>query len=342
MPTNFQRRLWQHWQQSTLGLSVLLLPLSIIFYLMVWLRRVLYKTDCLRVYKLPVPVVIVGNINMGGVGKTPIVIKLVEVLKAKGIAVGVISRGYGRKAQNALMVDTLGSIDDFGDEPFLIAKRLHIPVAVAAKRVNAGRLLLKKHPKIQVILADDGLQHYQLARDIEIVVVDAKQGFGNGCILPQGPLREPISRLREAQAIVLTHSSKDDRAPEQLSLPKAVPLFLSHLDCSMFYSLNHPQQTRFVADFMNQEILALAGIGQPEQFFETLRALGIKINETLCFSDHHQFNKDDIPSGFDAVLVTEKDAVKLQQFALNNVWVLPVNATIFPDLANWLIAQLKL
>lgn len=342
MQTNFQHKLLQHWQKSTLVLSVLLLPLSVIFYVVSTVLRVLYQVGCLKAHKLSVPVVVIGNINVGGVGKTPIVMNLVEALSAKGLSVGVVSRGYGRVTQDALMVDTDGVAKDFGDEPFLIAQRLKVPVAVASKRVQAAELLLKNHPDTQIVLSDDGLQHYAMVRDIEIVVVDAKQGFGNGYLLPQGPLREPVSKLKKAQAIVLTKLLTDNRLPESLSLPANIPLFLSHLKAGVFYSLSDSMLTRSVNDFVGQNILALAGIGQPNQFFDTLKSLGVDVNQTLAFEDHHGFIESDIPSGFDVVLVTEKDAVKLQKFALSNVWVLPVDATISPNLADWLMAQLKL
>ncbi len=338
------RLIQRHWQKPRWWLSLLLLPLSWLFAVVVGLRRFLYQKKIRPSQKLAVPVVIVGNINVGGVGKTPVLMSLIHQLTQRSIKVGVMSRGYGRTSRGTLLVHPEGSAGEYGDEPLMIAQKTGVPVAVSGSRYEAGMCLLQTHPDLDIILSDDGLQHYALQRDIELVVVSQKLKFGNGSLLPQGPLREPISRLHTANALVLTDGQVAEQ-PELLEPLKTsqLPVFDCTLTPAHFYPLNQPRQQQPATAFtQNNNIVALAGIGAPQKFFDTLHSLGIIPKHYLSFPDHHDYYRDDIPDGFDFILTTEKDAVKLRTFDLANVWIVPVDATIKPDLGDWLIRQLQL
>lgn len=330
----------QHWQHPKWGWRCLLWPLSILFLGLSTLRRLAYRLGWKKQAKLPIPVVVVGNIHVGGVGKTPVVMALAQSLTQKGFKVGVISRGYGRSSTDTQCVHAKGSAADYGDEPLLIAQVTNVPVAVGASRYEAGQCLLAAHPELDVILTDDGLQHYALARDFEIVVLSAGYGLENTALLPQGPLRELISRLKSVDALVVTQA--ESLSTIEAILPQETPRFLSTLRAGDFYRLDDPTQTATVADLNQQALTAVAGIGQPQKFYQTLSHLGLNVQETLSFPDHHVYQVTDFPNPQGVFVVTEKDAVKLKNIPLLQVWVLPVSATIEPDLAAFLCAQLGL
>jgi len=301
---------------------LLLLPISWLFLIITAFRRFLYKCGVLKSHNLPVPVIVVGNINVGGAGKTPVVIWLAEQLKQSGYKPGVISRGYGGNLVGIASVSPESSPSAVGDEPVLIAMRTACPVFVGAERVAAGLALLKAHPECNVVISDDGLQHYALQRDVELVVVDGVKGFGNGALLPAGPLREPKSRLATVDAVV------SNGAASNLNALATRPLIEMQLNATVFYNLVHRQSLSAPVDFAGKTITAIAGIGNPDRFFNQLSAMGLNFKRK-AYNDHYQYRAQDFENlETDIVIMTEKDAVKCTSFAQPNFWVLPVSAEI--------------
>lgn len=299
----------------------LLWPLSLLYASLLALRAACYRAGWLRRERLPVPVIVVGNVTVGGTGKTPLVVWLVEQLRLRGWQPGIISRGYGGRSRHWPRPVTADSDPaEAGDEPVLLARRLHCPVVVGPRRADAARMLLTTQA-VDIIVSDDGLQHLALARDIEIAVVDAARGLGNGMLLPAGPLREPAARLRTVDCVV--HNGGD--ADGQGLRMDLVPDRLMRLDGS---------QSSALTDWAGREVHAIAGIGNPERFFETLRAAGLRVRPHP-YPDHHRFRASDIEfahnDGIGAVLMTEKDAVKCRAFAGPHHWFLPVQASLPPE-----------
>lgn len=285
------------------------------------------------------PVVIVGNITVGGTGKTPLIQHLATSLAQQHIRVGIISRGYGGDLQIVSKVDPQGSPAHFGDEPVLLARSTGCPVFIGRDRAAAGQALLKAHPDVQVILSDDGLQHYRLGRDIELAVIDGQRGWGNGWLLPLGPLRESLRRLASVDAVVVNGNA-------DLIVAKAARRFDMTLACVNAYRLGNPSEKRMLATFAGANLAAVAGIGHPARFFAALRQAKLDFTEHP-FADHHPYRREDLaPLLGKTLLVTEKDAVKLlalKDKKLNqHVWVVPVITTLTPDLAAWLVTQLAL
>lgn len=277
-------------------------------------RRWLYRRGWLHANTLPVPVVVVGNIVAGGAGKTPLTIALVEALRARGFRPGVVSRGYGGSARAPVLLDAQPDPALAGDEPALIKLRTGVPVAVGARRAEAARLLLPED--VDVVIADDGLQHYALARDVEICVVDGVRGLGNGRLLPAGPLREPASRLRGVDFIVCNGGA---------ACAGEVAMRLLLVDAT---AVPDPARTSPLTAFAGKRVHAVAGIGHPPRFFDALRALGI---DAIAhpFPDHHRYTPADLAFGDGLpVLMTEKDAVKCRAFAQVDWWCVPVNAEL--------------
>lgn len=328
-------RLERHWYQPTWWMTALLALPEGLFALLSALRRTAYRLGWCRASHLPVPVVVIGNINVGGVGKTPLTLALLQDFARLGVPVGVISRGYGGAHRQPTLVTPHSSAAEVGDEPLLLAAS-GAPVVVGRDRVAAGRHLLALYPQTRFILSDDGLQHYALARTLEIVVLDGARGVGNGHLLPGGPLREPVSRLAAADALVINGESRTG-----LRLPAAVPQFQQRLQAGAFVHAGGQLPSRTAADFTGQRVVAVAGIGHPERFFRTLRELGVELAATHAFPDHHQFVAADLPQDADAVIVTAKDAVKLQCINHARLWVLPVSARLEPDLSAWILSQLE-
>ncbi|MGQ0286001.1 tetraacyldisaccharide 4'-kinase [Pasteurellaceae bacterium 22721_9_1] len=296
-------------------ISYLLLPFSLIFFIISKLRRFLFQSGILKSYKAPVPVIVVGNLSVGGNGKTPVTIWLVQQLQQKGIKCGVISRGYGSQSTTyPLLVD--GKTDPIlgGDEPVLIAKRTGVPVCISPNRQQAIELLLQ-HFDCDLIISDDGLQHYKLQRDMEIVVMDAKRGLGNGFMLPAGPLRELASRLDEVD-FVIGNGGENQYTHAVMQL---VPEYAVNLVT---------QEKRLLSEF--NQVAAIAGIGHPQRFFDMLQALNIHIIQAKAFQDHQKFSMDLFQEfeGSKPLLMTEKDAVKCAKFAQDNWWFVPVEAKI--------------
>ncbi|MGE5469909.1 MAG: tetraacyldisaccharide 4'-kinase [Bacteroidota bacterium] len=305
----------------------ILLPLNWLFSGLA--RLVRYKTMPQR---LPVPVVVVGNITVGGAGKTPLTIALAAALRQRGWRPGIVSRGYGGENAAPRPVCPESRPADVGDEPILLARRSGVPVWVGRDRAAAGRALLAARPEVNLILCDDGLQHYRLGRDVELAVFDGR-GAGNGWRLPLGPLREPLDRLRAVDAVVC-NGAPDAR------LPAAVPQFGTALRPGAFYRLDAAAQRCSAADFAGKKLYALAGIGDPGRFFRTLEALGLHC-ETHPFPDHHAYGAADLAFAGDGILlITEKDAVKCAGLTAGETWVLPVEAELSPALIELVVEKL--
>lgn len=298
----------------------LLLPFSLLFWLISQVRRSLFQLGILATYRAPKPVIIVGNLSVGGNGKTPVVVWLVEQLRQRGLNVGVISRGYGSRAESyPLLVNAQTDPKCGGDEPVLIAKRTGVAVAISANRREAVELLLKS-ADCDLIIADDGLQHYKLQRDLEIVVMDAQRALGNGFVLPAGPLRELPGRLKSVD-FVITNGGQNVYSDAVMQLK-------SH------YAVNlQSGEQRPLNSF--SEGVAMAGIGNPQRFFTMLEHLGIHLSQTHAFADHQSFDEQllNAMSRTQPLFMTEKDAVKCCAFAQANWWYVPVDAEI-QDLAN--------
>lgn len=296
----------------------ILWPLSQLFGFVARRRRRAYLDGVNGAYRAPIPVIVVGNITVGGNGKTPVVIWLVEQLTALGMKPGVVSRGYGGKgAAYPLVLNEKTSTKMAGDEPVLIFERTGAPVAISPRRAEAVKALLPLG--VDIIITDDGLQHYQLARDIEFVVIDGERRFGNGYYLPRGPLREPIERLHTVDFMVCNGATP---GPMERGMT---------LQPSQLVNLTTGKQAPASA-FSN--VVAMAGIGYPPRFFNTLLSLGITLKQCASFADHHAYSLDELEglaSKSTPLLMTEKDAVKCrillrQRPDIDNWWYLPVDA----------------
>ncbi|MCM2307766.1 MAG: tetraacyldisaccharide 4'-kinase [Sulfuritalea sp.] len=321
------------WRKRGL-LACLLYPFSLLFLVLVALRRTLYRSGLLPGEGLPVPVVIVGNITVGGSGKTPLVIHLAAQLRGLGRHPGIVSRGYRSDARQAMEVTVGSDPAAVGDEPLLLARSADCPVFVGRDRPAAARALLAAYPQCDVILADDGLQHYRLKRDVEIAVFD-ERGIMNGWCLPAGPLREPVARLAEVDAVV--HNGNAVSPAPTLDRP----VFAMRLLGMRFHRLDDPRITCGPADLAGQKLHAVAGIGAPQRFFDHLREMGL-VFAGHAFADHHDYRAGDLAFAGDAILTTEKDAVKLSRLSLSlPVWVLPVTADVNPDLAAFVLEKLN-
>jgi len=311
------------WFRKRLSLVLLpLLPFSWWFRGVVAVRRFLFRHGFLQSFSLPVPVIVVGNLTVGGSGKTPLVLWLVERLRERGWRPGVISRGYGGSAERILAVTPDSDAAAVGDEPLLLARRSGVPVFVGRDRVTAGQALLAAHPECDVVVSDDGLQHYRLARAVEFVVFDGR-GVGNGQLLPAGPLREPLRRLAHATAVVLNGEAGDPTGHGA-----GVPRFRMRLTGQRFEDVNDRQRTCSAPELRGRPLHAVAGIGDPSRFFAQLAAMGLEFS-AHPFPDHHDYHAGDFAFANDGVLLmTEKDAVKCSGLTLPEAWALPVDACI--------------
>lgn len=314
--------LQRQWTGTTIWHG-LLIPLSWIFWAITRLRRFAYSLNLLPTHQLPVPVIVVGNISVGGTGKTPLVIYLAQQLQLHDWRVGIISRGYGGSTTTAIVVTSNSDPRIVGDEPLLIARRTHKPLWIGRDRPTAAHALLAAHPEVNVIISDDGLQHFALARDINIAVIDGARGFGNARLLPAGPLRESPTHLQHMDAIVINQTGN-----LHASIPAALPHYAMHLQGTKFTQLKQTQHTATAQDFIGKTIHAVAGIGNPQRFFDQLSAMGLTIIPH-AFPDHHQYQPHELNfSGI--IIMTEKDAVKCQSFANDRMWMWAVTAQL-PD-----------
>jgi len=325
-------RLFEYFWYRIRPVHLVLIPLSLLFAAVAAIRRRAYGLGWLRSERLRVPVIVIGNISVGGTGKTPVVLWLVELLRANGYQPGIITRGYGGSEQlQEIGVDT--DPQQAGDEPLLLARRSKVPVFAGRNRPAAARALLGAHPQCNVIVSDDGLQHYALARDIEIAVVDGERKFGNGWLLPAGPLREPVSRLESVHAVVVNGDEELADVP--------APRYSMRMTGAVFRNLRDEEVHATAADFKDRSLHAVAGIGNPGRFFAHLERLSL-VFARHRFPDHFAFSADDLAfAGEDTVLMTEKDAVKCVAFAKAGWWYLPVDADIDPALAQMILAKLR-
>jgi tetraacyldisaccharide 4'-kinase len=321
-------RLEHYWYRIT-PLHLILFPISLIFRTLVALRRELYRNGILASEKLLLPVIVVGNINVGGTGKTPLTLALAQQLVEHGWHPLIVSRGFGGTSQQPQYVSATSDALQVGDEPLLMARRNICPVWIGRNRADTARTALQANPQSDVVLCDDGLQHYHLQRDVEIAVIDGARRFGNGLMLPAGPLREPVSRLRKVDAVVVN----GDDAP--------VGQYAMQLTGNIFYNLLDPAKTTSPADFHSGCIHAVAGIGNPQRYFHHLETLGISFTPH-AFPDHHPYRAADLTfSDCDAILLTEKDAVKCVAFADARYWVLRVDAQIDSALLENILRKIK-
>lgn len=310
-------------------LYLLLLPFSWLYGLISNAIRLSYQLGWRKVWRASVPVVIVGNLTAGGNGKTPVVIWLVEALQRHGLRVGVVSRGYGGKAQHyPLLLNPQTSTAEAGDEPVLIYQRTHAPVAVSPVRSDAVKALLAVG-NIDVIVTDDGLQHYALARDFEIVVVDGMRRFGNGWWLPAGPMRERAARLHSVDAVIVNGGdASGNEIAMRLEPGSAVNLKTGEVKALSAFD----------------PLVAMAGIGHPPRFFATLQQHGITVIKQVAFTDHYAYSEAELSAltdGGQALMMTEKDAVKCRHFARDNWWYLPVDAQLSAAPAAELLEKIK-
>lgn len=334
MKKNLNRWLQDVWYKDPF-IGTWLMPFGFLFSDFAKFRKFLYRIGVLKTSKLPVPVIIVGNISVGGTGKTPLVIYLAKFLENSGFKPGIISRGYGGSGKDLPQtVNIASTASQVGDEALLIARRSHCPMAVCSIRAEAAKLLLDQY-NCNVILSDDGLQHYALKRDIEIAVVDGERRFGNGYCLPAGPLREPIERLQTVDLVVF--NGKQDTELMGLGVSRE---FIMQLEGETAVNLLTGKQ-KPLQEFVGIDCYALAGIGNPTRFFNMLESFGLNCN-TMSFPDHYVFQSRDITfSDNKPVLMTEKDAVKCTGFATDNHWFVPVTANLAPEFTAQLLTLLK-
>ncbi|MCG9711725.1 tetraacyldisaccharide 4'-kinase [Shewanella insulae] len=329
-------RLWYNRQAGVHWLLVLLLlPLSGLFYLLTSLRRQLFRLGLKSSARLDVPVIVVGNITVGGSGKTPTVIYLIELLRHNGYRPGVISRGYGVEFSGCKRVIAGMPASEVGDEPAMIVARTQVPMVIGRNRVAAGKAL-REWQAVDVIISDDGLQHYRLERDIEILVLDGKRRFGNGLLLPAGPLREGRWRQRTVDFTLVNGESAH---PEEFEMALAPGNWRSVADGELVSA----NLTESPADNPLSENVAIAGIGNPQRFFDTLTHIGVHPVHQHAFDDHQAYSLEAIETvaAGRGVLMTEKDAVKCREFAKSNWCYLPVDAKIAPEFEQQLLTLLR-
>jgi tetraacyldisaccharide 4'-kinase len=321
----------RHWYRLS-WLSILLLPIAAMFGCTVALRRALYRAGVFPSYRVPVPVIVVGNITAGGTGKTPLVLWLCDFLRAHGYTPGIVSRGYGGRGHTTAVREN-ASPEVAGDEPVLLAQRSRCPVWIGRDRVAAARALIATNPGCNVIVSDDGLQHYRLQRDVEIAVIDGSRGTGNGLPLPAGPLRESTARLANVDAVVVTGNSVPPDA--------GAATFAMTLEGNGFRNLLNPAFHQEAGAFHGKRVHAIAGIGNPMRFFDHLQALGLSF-AAHAFPDHYAYSQADLDfRDADAIIMTEKDAIKCLRFARENHWVLPVDARVDTALGRLILEKMK-
>lgn len=319
----------KHWYRSSYTLLTLcLLPLSWIFRIVVLMRQWLYRFGIKKTYRCAVPVIVIGNITVGGTGKTPLTIWLAHFLKVQGWQPGIVTRGYGGKSIDAPQsVHSDSDVKIVGDEAVLLAQRADCPVVVCADRMLAVEALLKNH-QCNIVISDDGLQHYRLGRDIEIVVIDGERRFGNGALLPAGPLREPIARLKKVNFKVSQQYAGSGE-------------YLMRLYGNTLVSLIDPQLKKPLREFRNAAVHACAAIGNPARFIADLKTQGLNVKEHI-FPDHYLYQKEDLNFGDDLpIIMTEKDSVKCKNFADRRYWYLPVNASLESEFERRLLEKLS-
>ena len=314
MPESRLAQIWYGKAQPSLWLRAL----GSLWQWVMALRATLYKRAYLRSVRVPVPVIVIGNLTAGGTGKTPLTVYLARLLQELGRHPGIASRGHGRRSKGLQWVHADSQAADVGDEPLLLQQRTGLPVCVAARRSDAAQQLVAAG--CDVVLCDDGLQHLALARDLEICVIDGARGFGNGRCLPAGPLREPLSRLASIDLLVVNGATGAVLAAD---VPAGLQM---RLEGDLAWPLNGSDRPKTLAEFVGQPVHALAGIGNPGRFFAQLRRAGLAPIEHV-FADHHRYTAQELQFAQGQVLLmTEKDAVKCRSFAAPDSWYVPVDA----------------
>ncbi len=316
----------REWQRNS-PWQVLLRPLSWLFGLVAGLRRALFRAGLLKTQRLKVPVIVVGNICVGGTGKTPLVMAVVNWLQEQGYRPGVVARGYGSAAADTAQSHQVQPFEDeaaskYGDEPVMLVQRLGCPMFVGADRARAGTTLLAAHPEVNVIVSDDGLQHYALHRDMEIALVDGSRGFGNGALLPAGPLREPVRRLFRVSAVVANGTGRRFKQ----AMPSLLSMALGNERFVPMAAGEELDLDGFRAFVEGKSVHLLAGTGNPQRFFSHLHRHGF-VSSDHPLDDHHRFRREDIDYP-GIVLMTEKDAVKCRQWADERHWYMRVDAQL--------------
>ncbi len=327
MKKSLARRFEDAWYRE-MYISAWFMPLSMLYVDAIRFRRFLYRTGIKKSSRLPVPVIIVGNLTVGGTGKTPLVIWMAAFLKQHGYKPGIVSRGYAGGSQTPQTVTANGDPALVGDEPLLLARRSGCPVYIGADRPAAAKQLLAEHD-CNLIISDDGLQHYALQRDIEIIVIDGERRFGNGYCLPVGPLREPPERVKSVDLVVV-------------NTPKELLEGEFAMQCRGNQLINlQTGAAKPLSEFAGVTCHALAGIGNPQRFFNQLTAAGLNC-DTHAFPDHHAFSAKDLHfKDGHAVIMTEKDAVKCSGFAQAHHWYLPIDAQLPEAFSEKLLSLLK-
>ena len=315
----------RHWYRLS-AVSILLYPVSLVFRLLVALRRLLFKFGVLPSERLHIPVVVIGNLTVGGTGKTPLLLALAKALRRSGLRPGILSRGYGGTSVSPRAVTAGDEAERVGDEPLLLAERSGCPVWVGADRVAAARALCAAHPDCNLILCDDGLQHYRLRRDFEIAVED-ERGVGNGLLLPAGPLREPADRRVDAK---VTNARKPGPGG-----------FAMRLVAAGMYRVGDASAPLALSELSGKKLHAVAGIGNPGRFFATLSGMGL-VFSAHPFPDHHAFLEPDLQfADCDFVLMTEKDAVKCRRFGRRDLVAVRVEAEVDAALTELILERIR-
>ncbi len=346
-----QQRIEQAWYKPKgSAISLVLKPLSALFSVLSTQQK---HSKSKQAQAFKVPVWVIGNISIGGTGKSPVIMSLAALLKEQGVQVGVVSRGYGGQADYPYHVTERSLASEAGDEPLMIQRRLKCPVVVSPNRSEAVEALIQKHPYIELILSDDGMQHYAMHRDCEVAVIDAERLVGNGQLLPAGPLREKPERLNQVQAIFLNCGLQDSQNPLQqfeqakqqlvdrlfdLGVRLRTPIYaFSLLPDDLLPVHDEPS-----IDHERNKLAAIAAIGNPQRFFNTLTTQGFTF-EPHAFADHHAFTEQDLLSiKADAIVMTEKDAVKCTSLQVTTpLYYLPVNAKFEPRLTTWLLKRIS-
>ena len=320
-----------------------LLPITLLFATIAFLRRVVFRRGWIKTEQLPVPVIVVGNITVGGTGKTPFTIYLVKLLKSLGFTPGIVSRGYGAKESEAnpfpRYVNEIEDVELTGDEPKLLAMRTQVPVFIDSNRVRAVKSLVEK-AGVNIVISDDGLQHYKMDRALEIALVDGDRKFGNGLLLPMGPLREPISRLQTVDFTIINSGFTDGVKSRHNSLIPDYSLRANTLHSFTGDSISIDDELR--------NVHLVSGIGNPLRFEKTAKQAGLNVVSTLWYPDHHKFVESDfatlqtLDKDTDIVVMTEKDAVKCSSYAQEHWYILPIEAVISDSLESLLKERITL
>jgi tetraacyldisaccharide 4'-kinase len=314
------------------SLIILLLPLSLVFYILLKLRIFFYSIGLFESIKLSRPVIVIGNITLGGTGKTSLIQKLIGELIKKEISVGVISRGYGAIVKTPLEVLKNSKVEDVGDEALLLKKKYDIPIFVGKDKAATGQFLIDQYPNVQLILSDDGLQHYKLNRDLEICIIDGQRGFGNNLLLPSGPLREPKSRLKKCDFIVLNENNNNNNN--------------FNYDYLMTYKnpnfvMNRNNQIIKFKELKDRDIFIMTAIGNPNRLIKFFRSFDFEFKYKF-FNDHYFFKQEDF-DGLEKkfIVMTEKDIVKCENINHDNIWYLPVSVEIDEGFINEIYKLIK-